>query len=417
MTNNYTAWKKQDVNEFVSRHLNSIVKEIREVMGHRLEAIVLGGGFGRSEGSVFIALNGEKHVVNDYDIEVVYKSVINSKIDKLFMYLFFRNKLETLAQELSGRMQIKQIDLGLRSVESYKNIVVPRLADYDIKYGHKLLYGREDPVSVMKSFSSQDIPVFEGAWLLRNRGIGLILAKMYLSDGKIIKDKEEYFYVEIIKAIIAMGDSIFILNGKYVCSYEKRALQVDQFIATGPDWMAQLTDLYREAVEEKLRPRNKLFREEDPSVLWESISDLFQKLFLFYESKRLREPIGTLKEYYDKMLFRQQLNNIQRVRMVIELLFSYHGVRRNISLYRLRHDKQQNILFVLLLLATGTTGSKHQKKPYIELLAKILKKNKLDNKNEWWKNLSTDFLILIHAGGEVGRFLRAKGPTADQAAG
>lgn len=404
MSGRYTVWDDPRVDRFVEGHLNQIVAQITVLIGGDLEAIVLGGGFGRGEGSVLVDPDGSMHVVNDYDLEIVCREHWGNYPSKLINRVRFQKKLGQLEESLSSRLQIKQLDFGLRNTSDYVR-ATPRLADFDLKYGHRLLYGNRDPISAMPDFKPTDIPPFEGTWLLRNRGLGLLLARLYFQNGEIPAIKSENFYIEITKAILAMGDALFILSGRYVCSYTERAARFHELAHNRFSSMPELSRLYPLAAQYKLRPRVSMYPDMPPMTLWHHIVRLYVTFFLFYESQRLKRTIASTHEYAEWATCRPATNLQQYPRWVFERI---SGMVRGFSpqLVQLKHDKPRGVLFVISLLDCRQNECINNKPA--QLVWRLLGENFEGMTEQQWKRIVRDFLLLIHPGGEVGRYLAAK---------
>ncbi|MDH5415295.1 MAG: hypothetical protein OEW87_14250 [Flavobacteriaceae bacterium] len=401
MNNKYTTQDNPDVDRFVENQLDIVVHSLCGLMGDDLKAIVLTGGFGRSEGSVMIEPTGLMHAVNDYDIEVVYSDKRGVFLSKLIMHLRYKKKLEVVEKKLASQLGIKQVDLTLRGEQSYSGIENPKLADYDLKYGHKLLYGKADPVDLMRPFQSREIPLYEATWLFRNRGIGLLLAYLYINNGRLAESKKENFYIEINKAILAMGDALFIKEGKYICSYKERALNIQDVIQPDYEYMKELLSLYPVAANYKLNPQENMYPGMSPIQIWHKVNELYQSLFLYFESYRLKKTFNNISDYAEWVSNEPRLNYKQYAKLYFLKLTD--GIEENSRFLSLKVDRSRNILFIFSLLAScdeinDITACNNLIKQLSAIHGKELTKS---NRNELVKR----FLLLIHPSGEVGRFL------------
>jgi hypothetical protein len=404
MSSRYTANGDTRVDRFVDEQLREIVREVRGLMGRELEAVVLGGGFGRGEGSVRAGTDGSLHVVNDFDIEIVPRGRFGT-IGWLISRFRFRGKLERLATDLAERFGMKQIDLGLRAAGSYASVCVPRLADFDLKYGHQLLYGVSDPVASMPAFAPGDIPAFEGTWLLRNRGVGLLLASLYLDGEALREEKREYFHIEINKAVLAMGDALFLLAGRYTCSYAERAARIREVAPDRFEHRDRLLSLYAEAVQYKLAPRDALIPTAPPASLWRDIAALYLPFVLYYESRRLGERFRTLPEYERWAIEQPRPGYKQLARVMLEKM-SPGTARYPLRLLALKHDRPRSVLFTMAMLASLRD---EVPAPWAKGILNRLLGTEVEISDR--RSLSTlirDYLMLIHPSGELARFLAGR---------
>ncbi len=69
----YTVHNDPHINAFIQGQLDTIVREIHDLLGPHLDAVLLCGGFGRGEGGVDLS-SGNIRVVNDYDLTILLKA-------------------------------------------------------------------------------------------------------------------------------------------------------------------------------------------------------------------------------------------------------------------------------------------------------------------------------------------------------
>lgn len=393
----YTIFDNIIVDQKIDEHMNIIVKELINILGSNLYAIILTGGFGRGEGSVLISTEGPIRIINDYDFEIVYKPTFGEMASKIYMKTKYAKALSKLETKLSKKINIKQLDFTLRSLSDYTSNNIPRLADYDTKYGHIILYGN-DPTLLMPDFEASNIPAFEGSWLLRNRGIGLLLAYFYLNrDNKPDCQATDNFYIEINKALLAMGDALFIINKRYHHSYQRRLDTVDTLKSISFNRISELIELYKIAATHKLKPGNNTFDDYGTSELWHIVADLYIDLFTYYESKRLNIKFKNIEDYISNMPYKPSLNFKEKLRIFYELCIG-NIQQKDIPLASVIRDKNINLGFTLALLT-----SLHEKKGHEDLLQKIKKLSCLhDNKCD---EICKKYLIISHPSGELIRFL------------
>lgn len=405
MNQRYTAHANTAVDPFVDSQLHQITQAVATLMGDSLEAILLAGGFGRGEGSVAIAEDGTMHVVNDYDLEVVYREPWGKSLSKLITHLRFRKRLDALAEELAQSLKIKQVDLSPRGAGSYASSATPRLSDFDLKYGHRLLYGKSDPADAMPWYRSQDIPAFEGTWLLRNRGLGMLLAYLYFTDenGTVPDIKRENFYTEVNKAILAMGDALYLLHGEYTCSYAERAANFSRYADCGFTRMKELSEIYPLAVGYKLIPQQHVFPDIAPLALWHQVNSLYGAFFLFHEFRRLGIPFHGLDQYAEWVAPQPTINPRQKLRLQFDKLTG-RTVGCPQELLTLKQDKLRSLLFIMSMLASREQNTISSASFRIATRLIGTSRNSGDNSQNW-ENLAREFLLLIHPAGEVGRFL------------
>jgi len=272
------------INAKVQADLEIITARVAELLGDRLYALLLCGGFGRGEGSVVVDGKGV-HIVNDYDFTVVLNA--KNRFHYLKLYKEVHAPLERLAVELAAELDIKQVDLSPKPLSYFTGNQGLKIENYEVKMGHVLLYGDRDPTQDMPAWQAADIPLFEGTWLFRNRGAGLLLAALYFMDGGEMPDsKKENFIIECTKAHLAMGDAALLYNRRYHHLYHKRYDIMENLdisaIPAGEDVRAR----YRAALNQKLSPEFDRYLQRDMRKWWFDVTDSFEQFFKFYEQER-----------------------------------------------------------------------------------------------------------------------------------
>ncbi len=401
MRKNYTAHHDDRINTFVESHLTEITKQIRNLMADDVLAIILSGGFGRGEGSIIERDDGSLHVVNDYDIDIIYKEKFNKLLSKIFTHLRYRKKINHIAIDLARHFDIKQIDLNLKTANDLHPESNPKLADYDLAYGHVVLFEKNIIFKKVPKYESSQIPIFEGTWLLRNRGIGLLLASFYISGNTIAAEKTEYFYIEINKAILAMGDALFILKGKYVCSYAERSRQFDELCDEHVPNHEFLIQLYKDASHYKLFPCKDMHTTYNCVELYNMVCELYCEFFLYYETNRLERPVTSIHEYNETVSEGRIKNRLKyKLRYLFEkLLGKTEAAPENYIYLKLDRGRSVATTFTLLFHTSNRLDDRELMSNMTALVGNrtIYKYSPIE--------LKRLFLLLIHPKGELGRVL------------
>ena len=394
----YTVLDNINVDSQIEKHMNIIVDELINILGKKLYAIILTGGFGRGEGSVLINTENQVRIINDYDFEIIYKPVLGELASKIHMKTRYTKSLSALETKLAEELKIKQLDFTLRSLSDYNSNTKPKLADYDTKYGHIVLYGDNDPTSLMPTFKAADIPPFEGSWLLRNRGIGLLLAYFYLNRDKPPEcQATDNFYIEINKALLAMGDALFIINKNYHHSYQYRLDTVETLAHLPFNRISELIKLYKVAAEHKLRPKQDTFNNFEAKELWHLVSDLYIDTFTYFESTRLDIKIDNMQQYALNSYGKPKLSFKNNMRLLYELMLRKIRLG-DIPLVRVIRNQRINLSFTLSLLAYL-----HDEKKYNKLIDIIREYSRLPSSS--CDEICKNYLLLSHPSGELKRFL------------
>ena len=190
----YTIDKNPRINAKIAQDQEYINSKVLGLLGDHVHSILLCGGFGRGEGSVEVRRD-EVHIVNDYDITIVLKQ--RNAFSYARLYRKYHAPLEVLADQLAADLKMKQVDLGLKPLAYFEKQAALKIENYEVKQGHVVTYGKDDPTKAMPDCREEDIPIFEGTWLFRNRGAGMLIAALYfLHGGGIPEDKKENFVIE-----------------------------------------------------------------------------------------------------------------------------------------------------------------------------------------------------------------------------
>lgn len=200
----YTLRGSEELDAQISRHLKQIVNTVSSYC----DAAILLGGYGRGEGTPFINSDGSQSPFNDYDLVVV--------VDKVDARI--RSKFKTLEQKLSSELGLT-VDL----CPYQKNRLATcefSLLNYEMKYGHMVLWGDEHILDAMPAFPHNAIPLSEGTRLLLNRGKLLLDIKLRLAQAEPLNNEESTRFLKFIsKAWLALGDCALLAERKYSISY------------------------------------------------------------------------------------------------------------------------------------------------------------------------------------------------------
>ncbi len=310
----YTAHRLEFVDRQIADDLERITARAVDLMPAHIHSVLLTGSFGRAEGSVLIE-GGKVRVINDYDLMVVLGEP--DKFRYAVLCRKYRPRLATLARELSAELGVAQIDIATVHLSYFNGCQPARIANYEVKNGHRLLYGAEDPCAWMPDYRAEDISLFEGTWLFRNRGGGMLLAgRSLLGNDRLPAGEEERVIIECNQAIRAMGDSILLMKGKYHFSYAKR-MEIIQGLDLHDIAPAEvIVPLYVQALEQKLRPDFSVYRNMDFRKWWFDVKRLFGEFFLYFEERRLGLRIRDWADYAgiakaeDRLEFRSLLAHL-----------------------------------------------------------------------------------------------------------
>jgi len=370
-----------------------------------VRAIILCGGFGREEGGVIVS-NGNVRIVNDFDMIVVVRG------NYLWTYRKYHAQLELLAETLARKLSIKQIDISLKNIRFFFQNAPLTVANYELLNGHKVLYGDINLMELMPNYDSQNIPLDEGTTYFWTRGSGLLLSARYFSDnnGIVAEHNKENFVIECHKALIAMGDSILILKGKYHHSYVQRMHTIQHLDLSDISYREQIIPRYVAAIEHKVRPCFDDYYDRNLVDWWFEVQELFGKFFLFFEGQRLSKQIDNWIDYSQIMLSEKKTDwNMFFKRLIQKSLEKKDFTPFVIpQLWRMARQSERNYLLSVMPLLLFSLKKDILDVDMIKSAARLLHKENGENVHCMWNQLVNNYLELFHPGGAVAQLLRGE---------
>ena len=238
-------------------------------MASRVEALVLGGGYGRGEGGALVDPDGDEHLFNDLD----YFLFANDPADPALRALVHQIEVEGTA-ELGIDVDIKIERLGALPAPEDSMMI------YDLAAGHVVVYGEPDFLtSRWPQPDPSHIPLIEAARLLWNRGSGL-----YFAACRIARHEDRRFVERNhAKFELAAGDALLCAAGEYHWSVRERRRR---FARLGGDPFG-IGEVYARGVEFKLSPAGGSLGWGELAEENARLSALWMRLFLHVESERL----------------------------------------------------------------------------------------------------------------------------------
>jgi len=361
----------------VEKDLRMIISLIiKHLTLNRIDSILLGGGFGRGEGSV-VFRKGAYDPLNDYDITVVTKYFKYPDPELL-------GKCISALDHLAEGMSVKQIDLNVMPKWKLK-IQSSSIARYELKNGYKVLHGN-DP-QIIYSNKARNIPLEEGVKYFRTRGSGLLIAYLLINNYGKFKENErvEYAQFEINKAWIAIGDALLIKTNNYHYSYYNRSQTLSKVGTDHPI----ILNKYRTAVDEKLNPQHRIISREELIEEYQKVIGTFIDQFIEFEEFRFLRNFESIDGYTDFVL--------GRIKPIISLLKSKENkmIHKENFGYRLRFR-----LAVMYLLLFSANRDVSNLQSHLNILGE--KHNRIDLD---WKNIFIQFLSNWHPNGIIKRLI------------
>ena len=234
MNNSYTLSTSPAAQEKIEADLKVILREIETHCS--TEAVVLGGSFGRGEGSVKEAPGAEAFPLNDYDIWVITRETES------------HTNFPAIAAAIKNQIGIDFVDLTNITSSSLSRLPCKQVF-YDLRYGASIISGDAEILKKIPAYSNKQILKEDAILLLCNRLAGILGA----FDSEHILNKSslsDYQKNQLIHMGIACGDAILIMKESYHSSYREKlnALKALFSDVSFLDTSAQkiLTDAYQE---------------------------------------------------------------------------------------------------------------------------------------------------------------------------
>ena len=272
----------------IGEMLDVVVSVIREQIPS-VRSIVLGGSFGRGEGSVepvgdeVVPLNDfDMFVINDQPIsDPLLNQIANEAIAKLHIprstgtdfYVFDRNlHANTFYVDLKALTPRKLTQLP------------PMIRYYELRNSGSTIWG-EDMLSLIPDYDIADLPLAEGFRLLLNRMamLALYFSIEFLERPMTRNEKYGLLYLGS-KSMLGCCGALLLLNGRYRPSYLERAKILDNCYAEDfprlYERVPQLPERVRQAVDFKL---NADFSGEiDAFAIWSEWRDIIWEVLCAY---------------------------------------------------------------------------------------------------------------------------------------
>ena len=192
-----------DGDDALEAHLAQVCERVLSgvrglIPDRRLEAVLLGGGYGRGEGGVLRQPEGDRPY-NDLEFYVAVRG--NRHLNERL----YRRPLEVLGDILSHLAGV-EVEFKIASLAEWRAQRVSMFS-YDLFAGHRLLWGDERALEgCAHHLQAALIPLSEAARLLMNRGTGLLLARARLAAARFSCEDADFVRRNIAKAELACGD-------------------------------------------------------------------------------------------------------------------------------------------------------------------------------------------------------------------
>lgn len=255
-----------------------------------LDAVILGGGYGRGEGGVMRGSGGDRPF-NDMEFYVVVSGSRHLNEAR------YHRALEALGAILTHLSDV-EVEFKVTSLAELRTGPVSMFG-YDLASGHRLLWGHPpDFGNNAHPLAAGRIPPSEAARLMMNRATGLLLSSVKLMRRNLAPSDAAFIRRNIEKAALACGDAVLTSLGGYDQGCRERHRRLEGLAITeSPDWRESLVRHHRSAVGYKLHPDPRILASGVLSAMHAEVSELSLHCWLWLERRRLGRSFATAREY------------------------------------------------------------------------------------------------------------------------
>ncbi len=270
--------------ERVAQEVRSIIPE------HQLEAIVLGGGYGRGEGGVLRDGTNEQPY-NDLEFYVFLRG------NYLWQRRRFQGALHALSESLSPEAGVV-IELKVDSLRRFQRSPISMFS-YDLVARHRVVFGEGALLRDCGPHLAADkIPLAEATRLLFNRCSGLLLVRALLEGPALSNGEVDFAVRNLAKVKLALGDAVLTVFGLYHWSCRERRQRLAQFKPSETlPWLQEIQEHHAAGLEFKLHPNRGRAVPLDLRLEFLALSRLALEVWLWLESRRLEHPFSSAREY------------------------------------------------------------------------------------------------------------------------
>ncbi|HZP59679.1 MAG TPA: hypothetical protein VFB27_05090 [Opitutaceae bacterium] len=339
-----------DGNDELERRLAGVCKTIMAglrglIPSHRLQAVLLGGGYGRGEGGV-MRTGEDEHPYNDLEFYVCLRG--NRHLNERLYHL----PLEVLGEILTP-MAGAEIEFKIISLAELRPSRISMFS-YDLLMGHRWLLGHEGLILGFAHHRIADkIPPSEATRLLMNRCSGLLFAQERLERDEFTAADADFVQRNMAKAELAFGDALLTAHGQYHWSCQERHLRLQRLVPAQPlPWLEDVRAHHAAGVKFKLHPERSTASRAVLQMQQREVVALGLKVWLWQEKRRLGADFTSASDYAGN-----RLNKCPETRRHRNLLVNIKigGLRSLFKFDSFRHPRER-VFRALCILLWGHTA-------------------------------------------------------------
>ena len=336
----FTLDGSDELERHLARTCGKILAEVRQIVpSRRLEALVLGGGYGRGEGGVLKTAAGDRPY-NDLEFYVFLRG--NRFLNERRLGRMLRELGERLSPEAGLHVEFK-----VDSLAHLRRSPVTMFS-YDLVSGHRVLAGKPGWFAGGEPHQDADkIPLHEATRLLMNRCSGLLFAQAKLKQDYFTAADADFVRRNLAKAQLAFGDVVLTAFGRYHWSCRERRARLRRF--SSPEtipWLDEARRHHAAGVEFKLHPVCSAESRTQLAERHAQITAFALVVWLWLESRRLEQRFASARDYALSLANKCPGSDPWRSRLLNAKIFGPLALLR-VNCHR---DPRESILNALALL-------------------------------------------------------------------
>jgi hypothetical protein len=309
----------------------------------KLEAVLLGGGYGRGQGGVLITPDDHRPY-NDLEFYVCLRG------NRHWNERLYHRPLEILGEILAPQAGV-ELEFKIVSLAELARCPV-NMFTYDLFAGHRWLMGHEGLLSGCKHHGAADkLPRFEATRLLMNRCSGLLLARERLGRVHFTAADADFVCRNIAKVELALGDAVLTAFGLYHWCCRKRHERLQQLVHNErsplASWLNEVCYHHAMGTEFKLHPIRSGSSRDELRAGQAEVADIALRTWLWLESCRLGRVFRSARHYADDAV--EKYSGAGRVRNFLVNVKAL-GPRAFFARNGSRHPRERVLTALALLL-------------------------------------------------------------------
>ena len=200
-----TANREPEVEALLERVVPAIGADVLALGIPELAGVCLGGGYGRGEGGVCAGPDGVPRLFNDLDFFVFSSGAGRRRKREI------DRAVEPVARRWTRALGI-DVDFGPVKNTGDLGRVSHTLMFQELKHGYWQVCGEADVLAALPALRESELPPLEGARLLLNRGMGLLMAAERVRDGA---EDAGFVLRNLNKAVLGGAEAQLICAHRY----------------------------------------------------------------------------------------------------------------------------------------------------------------------------------------------------------